>query len=202
MKSRWSNAEAAGLDDLDLLVYASRLLGADDTLVLWGGGNTSLKRMETDFRGRPVEVLRVKGSGSDMKSVQRRDFPGVRMEDVRALLDRDDMSDEEMVAYLRHTLMEPDSPRPSIETLLHAWIPQAAVAHSHADAILMLTNNCDGELHVRRCFGGEVAMIPYIRPGFRLSKEVAQIRDEVDRMKAKNLEMMQRIERLEQGLVR
>ncbi len=174
MKSRWSDAEATGLDDLDLLVYASRLIGADDTLVVWGGGNTSLKRMETDFRGRPVEVLRVKGSGSDMKSVQRRDFPGVRMEDVRALLDRDDMSDEEMVAYLRHTLMEPDSPRPSIETLLHAWIPQAAVAHSHADAILMLTNNCDGELHVRRCFGSDVAMIPYMRPGFRLSKEVAQ----------------------------
>lgn len=174
MYSRWSDTEAAGLDDLNLLVYASRLIGADDTLVVWGGGNTSLKRVETDFRGRPVEVLRVKGSGSDMKSVQRRDFPGVRLEDVRALLDRDDMSDEEMVAYLRHTLMEPDAPRPSIETLLHAWIPQASVAHSHADAILMLTNNCDGELHVRRCFGSDVAMIPYMRPGFRLSKEVAR----------------------------
>lgn len=174
MKSRWSDDDARGLDDLGLLVYSSRLIGADDTLVVWGGGNTSIKRMEADFRGRPVEVLRVKGSGSDMKSIQRRDFPGVRMDDVRALLEREEMSDEEMVAYLAHTLMEPDSPRPSIETLLHAWIPEASVAHSHADAILMLTNTADGPEHIRRCYGDTVAMIPYRRPGFRLSKEVAE----------------------------
>lgn len=175
MHRRWSDAEAASLDPLDALVYSSRLYGADDTLVVWGGGNTSLKQTETDYRGRPVEVLRVKGSGSDMKSIRRQDFPGVRMEDVRALLAREGMSDEEMTAYLRHTLMEPDSPRPSIETLLHAWIPEASVAHSHADAILMLTNNCDGELHVSRCFGRTVAMVPYLRPGFALSKQVAEV---------------------------
>lgn len=174
MRDQWHEAEASGLNDLDLLVYSSRLIGSDDTLVVWGGGNTSLKRQEQDFRGRTTDVLRVKGSGSDMKSVQRRDFPGVRIEDVRALLDRDEMSDEEMVAYLRHTLMEPDSPRPSIETLLHAWVPEASVAHSHADAILMLTNNCDADLHVLRCFGRSTAMIPYRRPGFTLSKEVAR----------------------------
>jgi rhamnulose-1-phosphate aldolase/alcohol dehydrogenase len=173
MQSRWSDVDTARLDDLGLLVYSSRLIGADDTLVVWGGGNTSIKRVETDFRGRPAEVLRVKGSGSDMKSIQRKDFPGVRMEDVRALLARDEMSDEEMVAYLGHTLLETDSSRPSIETLLHAWIPDASVAHSHADAILMLTNTADGPEHVRRCFGTSVAMIPYRRPGFRLSKEVA-----------------------------
>src|SRR5579884_1024378 len=175
MKSRWSDADTGSMDDLDLLVYSSRLIGADDTLVVWGGGNTSIKRIEADFRGRPVEVLRVKGSGSDMKAIQRKDFPGVRMDDVRALLDREEMSDEEMVAYLRHTLMEPDSPRPSIETLLHAWIPDASVAHSHADAILMLTNNCDGDLHVLRCFGRAVKIVPYLRPGFALSKEVARL---------------------------
>src|SRR5688500_7582574 len=141
MDNRWSDAEARTLDDLDLLVYSSRLVGVDDTLVVWGGGNTSIKRPEADFRGRPVDVLRVKGSGSDLKSIRRTDFPGVRMDDVRALLEREEMSDEEMVAYLRQTLMEPDSPRPSIETLLHAWIPDASVAHSHADAILMLSNN-------------------------------------------------------------
>ena len=173
MKSRWSDEHVQGMDDLDVLVYSSRLIGADDTLVVWGGGNTSIKRVETDFRGRAVEVLRVKGSGSDMKSIRRKDFPGVRMEDVRAVLAREEMSDEEMVAYLGHTLMEPDAPRPSIETLLHAWIPDAGVAHSHADAILMLTNTADGPEHVRRCFGSAVAIIPYRRPGFRLSKEVA-----------------------------
>src|SRR6266542_718708 len=152
MNSRWSDADAATLDDLGLLVYSSRLIGADDTLVVWGGGNTSIKRMEQDFRGRALEVMRVKGSGSDMKSIQHKDFPAVRMEDVRALLERESMSDEEMVAYLRHTLLDPDAPRPSIETLLHAWIPEVSVAHSHADAILMLTNTCDGEMHIRRCF--------------------------------------------------
>src|SRR5689334_15499166 len=120
MDSHWTETEAAGLDKLDLLVYSSRLIGADDTLVVWGGGNTSIKQVETDFRGQPVDVLRVKGSGSDMKSIRRGDFPGVRMDDVRALLARDEMSDEDMVAYLRHTLMEPDASRPSIETLLHA----------------------------------------------------------------------------------
>src|SRR5262249_9618315 len=141
-------------------------------LVVWGGGNTSIKRLETDFRGHPVEVLRVKGSGSDMKSIRRADFPGVRMDDVRALLAREEMSDEEMVDYLRRTLLEPDSPRPSIETLLHAWIPDASVAPSNANAILMLTNTADGPEHVRRCFGSSVAIIPYRRPGFRLSREV------------------------------
>ena len=79
MKSRWSDAEAERLDALDLLVYSSRLIGADDTLVVWGGGNTSIKQVENDFRGLPADVLRVKGSGSDMKSIQRKDFPGVRM---------------------------------------------------------------------------------------------------------------------------
>ncbi|MFN8559656.1 MAG: hypothetical protein U0531_20710 [Dehalococcoidia bacterium] len=76
MLSRWSDAAARGLDDLDTLVYQSRLIGADDTLVVWGGGNTSIKRAEEDFRGHPLDVLRVKGSGSDMKSIRRRDFPG------------------------------------------------------------------------------------------------------------------------------
>src|SRR5881397_3256735 len=133
MRSRWSDVETRDLSELDVLVYASRLIGVETSLVVWGGGNTSIKTSERDHRNRPVDVLRVKGSGSDLKSIQHKDFPGVRMEDVRALLERDEMSDEEMVAYLGRTLMEPDSPRPSIETLLHAWIPDASVAHSHAD---------------------------------------------------------------------
>src|SRR5690348_12224674 len=120
MRNRWSDVEALALSGLDLLIYMSRLVGAEPSLVLWGGGNTSVKQQEIDFRGRPTAVLRVKGSGSDLKSVEARDFPGVRLEDVLPLEERVAMSDEEMVAYLSHTLMEPDSPRPSIETLLHA----------------------------------------------------------------------------------
>ncbi len=160
------------MPDLDLLVYQSRLLGSNSRLVLWGGGNTSLKMQEEDFRGRPAYVLRVKGSGSDLKAVSRRDFPGVRMDDVLPLMERDDMSDEEMVEYLSHTLMDPSSPRPSIETLLHAFVPARSVVHSHADAILALTNNerCDELL--AEVFGDELAIIPYRRPGFLLSKQV------------------------------
>ena len=114
MQSRWSDVDAQDKNDLDLLVYASRLIGAETTLVVWGGGNTSVKREERDHRGRPTRVLRVKGSGSDLKSIQSKDFPGVRMEDVTALLERRDMGDQEMVDYLAHALQEPSSPRPSI----------------------------------------------------------------------------------------
>ena len=104
MRSRWNEAEAAALEGVDLLVYASRLVGAETSLVVWGGGNTSVKVTERDHRGREIAVLRVKGSGSDLKSIQRKDFPGVRMDDIRALLERQDMGDEEMVAYLAHAL--------------------------------------------------------------------------------------------------
>src|SRR6185437_13208505 len=99
MQSRWNDAEAAALSGVDLLVYASRLIGAETSLVVWGGGNTSIKQVERDHRGRDIPVLRVKGSGSDLKSIQRKDFPGVRIDDVRALLDRQDMGDTEMVDY-------------------------------------------------------------------------------------------------------
>ena len=104
MQNRWSAAEAEGKPPLDLLLYASRLVGADSDLVLWGGGNTSQKIDEVDFRGRPTRVLRVKGSGSDLKSIELRHFPGVRLDDVLPLAERREMSDEEMVAYLEHTL--------------------------------------------------------------------------------------------------
>src|SRR4029078_8637694 len=145
---------------------------------------------ETDFRGRPAYVLRVKGSGSDLKAVTRRDFPGVRlddvlpligqeavgvrMDDVLPLLEREDMSDEEMVAYLGHTLMGPSSPRPSIETLLHAFVPARRVLHSPADAILALANNRNFEEALSDVFGDEVAVVPYRRPGFQLSRQVGR----------------------------
>src|SRR5438309_4704904 len=114
MRSRWNDAEAAALSGVELLVYASRLVGAETSLVVWGGGNTSIKVTERDHRGRDIPVLRVKGSGSDLKSIQKKDFPGVRMDDIRALLERQDMGDEEMVAYLAHALQEPGAPRVSV----------------------------------------------------------------------------------------
>ncbi|MBI2462375.1 MAG: bifunctional rhamnulose-1-phosphate aldolase/short-chain dehydrogenase [Candidatus Rokubacteria bacterium] len=174
MKSHWSDDEVKGLEGLDLLVYASRLVGAEPSLVVWGGGNTSLKVTEPDLLGRPIRVLRVKGSGSDLKSIVARDFPGVLLEPILALLKRADMDDQEMVAYLARCLQEPDSPRPSIEALLHGFLPSEAVIHTHADAVVALTNNARGREAVQEVYGKDVALIPYRRPGFLLSKEVAE----------------------------
>src|SRR5713101_4332787 len=136
MKSRWSDADAAKLEGLDLLVYASRLVGAETSLVVWGGGNTSIKTVERDHRGREIGVLRVKGSGSDLKSIQRKDFPGVRMDDILALLEREDMGDQEMVSYLAHGLLDAGGTRPPIETRLHGCLPALPVIHTHADAVV------------------------------------------------------------------
>jgi rhamnulose-1-phosphate aldolase/alcohol dehydrogenase len=173
MRSRWNDAEAAGLAGVDLLVYASRLIGAETSLVVWGGGNTSVKVLERDHRGREIPVLRVKGSGSDLKSIQRKDFPGVRMDDIRALLDRQDMGDEQMVAYLAHGLMDPGGVRPSIETLLHGFVDAYAVVHTHADAIVSLTNNDRAADVLAGVFGKDVIALDYRRPGFKISREVA-----------------------------
>src|SRR5579884_1956164 len=160
MENRWSDRIQPHGDALDDLVTMSRLIGAETDLVVWGGGNTSVKLREKDFRGRDAYVLRIKGSGSDLKTIERKHFSGVRMEDALAAADRPDMTDEEMVAYLAFTLMSPTDPRPSIETLLHAFIPAAAVAHSHADAIVALCNNTRGDEAVREALGEDVIRIP------------------------------------------
>ncbi|MEK7880086.1 MAG: SDR family NAD(P)-dependent oxidoreductase, partial [candidate division NC10 bacterium] len=188
MRSRWSDEESRGLADLDLLVYASRLIGAESSLVVWGGGNTSLKVTERDFRGREVRVLRVKGSGSDLKNIARKDFPGVRMDEILALLDREEMGDQEMVNYLAHSLQELGGPRPSIETLLHGFLPFEAVIHTHADAIVSLSNSDRSAEVIREVYGGDVVAIPYSRPGFLLSKDVARAPESKPGIKAVILE--------------
>jgi rhamnulose-1-phosphate aldolase/alcohol dehydrogenase len=174
MNSRWDDAAARDLSDLDLLVYASRLIGAETSLVVWGGGNTSIKRTERDHRGREVRVLRVKGSGSDLKTIQKKDFPGVLMDDVLALLERDQMEDQAMVDYFAHALLDPASPRPSIETPLHGFLPATAVIHTHADAIVSLTNNDRCADALRQVYGDEVVALAYLRPGFPIARQVAQ----------------------------
>ena len=140
---------------------------------MWGGGNTSVKVVERDHRGREIPVLRVKGSGSDLKSIQRKDFPGVRMDDIHALLDRQDMGDEEMVAYLAHALQDPGGVRPSIETLLHGFVDAYAVVHTHADAVVSLTNNDRAADVLAGVYGKDVIALDYRRPGFKISREVA-----------------------------
>ncbi|MFH1141398.1 MAG: class II aldolase/adducin family protein, partial [Chloroflexota bacterium] len=173
MENHWSEEEAKGLSDLELLVYQSRLIGADPALVLWGGGNTSLKVTQRDFRGRSTKCMLIKGSGSDMRSAQAGDFPAVRLDDVLPLFIRSDMADEAVVNYLERCPLDPGSPRPSIETLLHAFLPQASIVHTHADAILSLTNTREPQEALRGAFGTDVVWMPYRRPGFLPSKETA-----------------------------
>ena len=174
MRDLWRDEEAAGLAGVDLLVYRSRLIGREPDLVLWGAGNTSLKHDETDRLGRTLRVLRIKGSGADLRAAEPAHFPGLRLADLEPLVDREAMSDEEMVAHLRAGLVDPDSPRPSIETLLHAFLPWDHVDHTHADAILALTDTQDGRRHVEAALGRDVAYVPYRRPGHRLAVEVAR----------------------------
>ena len=174
MDNRWSEGEARGLSELDLLIHQSRLVGADSGLVIWGGGNTSFKVNGTDFCGREIRTMLIKASGSDLKAAERRDFPALRLDDILPLYDLADMADDELVAYLDHCLLEPRSPRPSIETLLHAFIPHPSVVHTHADAVLSLTNTPAPHDVLAQVYGDEVGVVGYQRPGFRLSKAVAE----------------------------
>ena len=171
MNNRWAETPD---NEIDQLVYQSRLVGAEESLVLWGGGNNSVKSQSTDLLGAPIPVMYIKSSGSDMKTIVPKEFPAVRLDYIEPLRTRDgEMSDQEMVDYLARCLVDPSSRRPSIETLLHAFLPARAVLHTHADAILALTNTRGREKTVRDCFGDSVITVPYLRPGFRLSRDVA-----------------------------
>ena len=155
------------------LVARSRKLGADRSVCNWGGGNTSAKADEVDFRGRPARILWVKGSGSDLATVTEASFTGLFLDDVLPLLERERMSDTEMVNYLAHCFYEPGRPRPSIETFLHGFLPFAHIDHTHADATNYFACAEGGEQLARDCFGDELIWIPYRRPGFGLAREVA-----------------------------
>lgn len=167
--------EIPGETELARLVARSRLIGADPTLVVHGGGNTSSKVREVDHLGRERTVLRIKGSGTDLRTIGPDGFPGLYLDELLPLRARPAMTDEEMVAYLARCMVEPGSRRPSIETLLHAFLPAPYVDHVHADAICALTNNPDPEHHVRQALGDTVAVVPYLRPGFDLSRQVANL---------------------------
>lgn len=174
MKSLWKDSEARGKNRLELLVYRSRLIGTGPELCLWGGGNTSTKLEEADFRERKRLVLRVKGSGSDLKEAEPHHFSPMAVEDLLPVLAREEMSDEEMVAYFEKCLLDPQAPRPSIEALLHAFLPAADIDHTHADAILSLVDTRRPREIVRKVFGEELLFIPYLKPGFLLAKTVAR----------------------------
>ncbi|MBZ0306344.1 MAG: class II aldolase/adducin family protein, partial [Anaerolineae bacterium] len=170
----WNDIEAEKLPDLDGLVYRSNILGRDRSVVNIYGGNTSAKLLMTDHIGRQVEVLAVKASGSDVLTIVAKQFALLRMEEIEPLFARERMTDEEMVDYLSYTVFEPGRPRQSIETLLHAFVPYKHVDHTHPDAIISLACAPDAEAAARDVYGSRMAYVPYIRPGFTLSKWIGE----------------------------
>ncbi|WP_372593379.1 bifunctional aldolase/short-chain dehydrogenase [Actinotalea sp.] len=150
---------------LDELVAATREIGADPRLVLHGGGNSSLKATVTDVTGREITVLFVKGSGHDMATIGADGFAPMRLDRLRELLPPVRMSDRRLRNELRCAVLDSDAPDPSVETLVHALLPQAAVLHSHADVVLALTNTPEGPRHVREAYGDRVVVVDYAMPG-------------------------------------
>jgi rhamnose utilization protein RhaD (predicted bifunctional aldolase and dehydrogenase)/NAD(P)-dependent dehydrogenase (short-subunit alcohol dehydrogenase family) len=194
MRSLWSDGEAAAMvasygesgaalgpagSDLALRVYTSRLLGGDPSLVLHGGGNTSVKTVLPDLLGTPAEVLCVKGSGWDLSNIEPPGLPAVRLAPLRTLRARDALSDEDMVRLQRANLLDPGAPNPSVETLLHAFLPHKFVDHTHATAVLSLANQPDAAERCADLYGGRVGprvgVVPFIMPGFLLAKAAAEI---------------------------
>src|SRR3954471_21367490 len=171
-------AEGVPEETLGQLVLASHLLGANRAVSNFGGGNTSAKGVAVDHAGREVRTMWVKGSGSDLATMGPEHFTALRLDEMLPLMERDAMSDEDMVAYLARCQLDPAGPRSSIETLLHAFVPAPHVHHTHPDGINVLAGTADGERLIKECFGDEAAWIPYIRPGFTLSKQVGEaVRD-------------------------
>jgi rhamnose utilization protein RhaD (predicted bifunctional aldolase and dehydrogenase)/NAD(P)-dependent dehydrogenase (short-subunit alcohol dehydrogenase family) len=180
MQNRWSDGDARAMvkhyaaqgvnEDVALRVYTSRLLGCEPQLVQHGGGNTSVKTAIHDQIGDDVAVLCVKGSGWDMAAIEPAGLPAVRLEPLRRLAALEALGDEEMVNLQRGNLLDQASPTPSVETLLHAFLPHKFIDHTHASAVLSLCNRPDGEAVCRAVYGARAPLVPYVMPGFALSK--------------------------------
>lgn len=174
MRNLWDDTVDHG-DAIDECVYGSRLMGADPSLVLHGGGNTSVKAAWTDITGATIDALYVKGSGWDLASIEAPGFTPLPLDRLAALLELDALADPDMMAALSAARLDPAAPQPSVESLLHALIPHRAVQHSHADVIVTLTNLADGEERVRDALGDDVVVVPYVMPGFDLAKVVSDM---------------------------
>jgi rhamnose utilization protein RhaD (predicted bifunctional aldolase and dehydrogenase)/NAD(P)-dependent dehydrogenase (short-subunit alcohol dehydrogenase family) len=185
MRSLWSDADAERTieryadqgvaRDLALRVYTSRLLGREPKLVLHGGGNTSVKTVMRDLLGEETEVLCVKGSGWDMAAIEPAGLPAVRLVPLRQLRQRTALADEEMVRIQRANLLDPGAPNPSVETLLHAFLPHRYIDHTHSTAVLSLADQADAAERCADLYGSKMGLVPYIMPGFLLAKKAAEI---------------------------
>jgi rhamnose utilization protein RhaD (predicted bifunctional aldolase and dehydrogenase)/NAD(P)-dependent dehydrogenase (short-subunit alcohol dehydrogenase family) len=183
MKNRYSEEEAAAFvrslgacpPELALRVYTSRLIGAEEDLVLHGGGNTSVKGVRRDIVGEEREVLYIKGSGWDLAVIEPAGFPCLDLGHLCKLRALDSLSDEEMVNQFRTRLFDAAAPTPSIETLVHAFLPHRFIDHTHADAIVTLTNLEEADFHLREALGDKIAILPFVMPGFPLAKVMAEL---------------------------
>src|SRR6266545_3285207 len=175
MKSLWSDLEAEQFrGDLGLRVYTSRLLGRDKSLVLHGGGNTSVKIQEKNLFGEQETILYVKGSGWDLETIEPQGFSPVLLAHVLRLAELPSLSDPQMVNQLVTHMLDASAPAPSIETILHGLMPQKFVDHTHADAVLSVTNTRDGDKRIREIYGKRCVVIPYLMPGFDLAQFCAK----------------------------
>ncbi|WDH96140.1 bifunctional aldolase/short-chain dehydrogenase [Paenibacillus urinalis] len=175
VQNLWDESNAGQLKEgLERLVYRSNLIGSDRRVCNWGGGNTSSKTVIQDFRGRDVEVMYVKGSGSDLATMKAGHFTGLRLDDIRPLMEREEMTDEDMVAYLANCMIDAKHPRASIETLLHAFIPHPHVDHTHPDSIISICCADNGREIAKEIFGDRFVWVSYVRPGFTLSKMIVE----------------------------
>jgi rhamnose utilization protein RhaD (predicted bifunctional aldolase and dehydrogenase)/NAD(P)-dependent dehydrogenase (short-subunit alcohol dehydrogenase family) len=185
MKSGWVERDAQAMvdryarqgigRDLALRIYTTRLLGREPKLVLHGGGNTSVKTKLPDLLGEEVEVLCIKGSGGDMAAIEPAGLPAVRLDRLRKLRARTALSDEDMVRIQRENLLDPMAPNPSVETLLHAFLPHKFVDHTHSTAVLSLIDQPDGAALCAETYDGRMGFVPYVMPGFALAKLAAEI---------------------------
>lgn len=182
MQSLWNESEAAAFadDPLALRVYTSRLLGGDPSLVLHGGGNTSVKMTVPNFFGELEDVLYVKGSGWDLGTIAAAGFAPVRMKALLQLAELSTLSDSDMVKQQRAALLDPGAPTPSVEAILHAIIPFKFVDHTHADAVVTIMNSVDGEQRIREIYGPKVLIVPYVMPGFILARTVYEMTRDID----------------------
>jgi len=185
MKSGWVDRDAeaivadgtkAGVDrDLALRIYTTRLLGRDPKLVLHGGGNTSLKTRMRDLFGEEVDVLRVKSTGADMANIEPADLPAIRLLPMRKLRALDAIEDDELVGIERANLIDSTAPNPSVEMMLHAFLPHKFIDHTHATAVLSVIDQPQREKLCQDVFGGRLAFVPYLRPGFGLAKKAIDV---------------------------
>ncbi len=192
MNSLWNKKEAKKFqsDDLSLRVYTSRLLGLEPSLVLQGGGNTSVKAKVKNLFGETEEILYVKGSGWDLATIERQGFAPVKLDVLKRMAELESLSDSEMVKWQRAAMLDPYAPNPSVEAILHAIIPYKFVDHTHADSVVTITNTPHGQERIRAVYGDRVLIIPYVMPGFILARKVYEITKTIDWQRCEGMVLM------------